>query len=38
MGEAAYVWGQEVYWKSPYFPLNFAVNLTKTALNKIKSL
>ena len=27
MWEAMYEWGQGIYGKSPYLPLNFAVNL-----------
>ena len=27
MGEAVHVWGQEVYRKPLYLPLNFTVNL-----------
>ena len=34
--ESVHVWGQEIDGKSLYLPLNFAGNLTKTALkNKI---
>lgn len=37
MGEVMHVWGQEVYEKSLYLPINFAVNLKllyKNSLNK----